>query len=69
MLSFALKGDWGDKTLDFWGNGAGLLAFLFDCTTDDVVGDWVRFVKSKQFTDVVGTLWTKSSWDLLVGQT
>ena len=67
--SLALKGDWSDKTLNFWCNQLGLLALLLDSAADDVLGDWVRFLQREQLADVVSSLWTKTTWDLFVGKT
>ena len=67
--AFALKGDWGDEALDLWSNLLGLLALLLDGTADDVLGDWVGLLQREELADVVGSLWTESAWDLLVGKT
>ena len=66
--AFALKGDWSDKTLNFWCDRLGL-SILFNGLSDDVLGDWIRFVQGKELSDVVSSLWTQSTWDLLVGNT
>ena len=66
--AFALKGDWSDKTLNFWCDRLGL-SILFNGLSDDVLGDWIRFVQGKELSDVVSSLWTQSTWDLLVGKT
>ena len=66
--AFALKGDWSDKTLNFWCDRF-CLSVLFNSLSDNVLSDWIGFVQSKELSDVVSSLWTQSSWDLLVGET
>ena len=67
--SLALKGDWSDKSLNTWSNGLGLLAFLLDLSSDNVLSDGVVLVQSKELSDVVCTFWSKTSRYLLVGET
>jgi len=68
VSSFALKGDRGDETLDSWSDALWFFAFFFDGSSDDVLGDRVRFVQGKELSDVVSSLGSESSWDLLVSE-
>ena len=54
--------------MNFWCDRFGL-SILFNGLSDDVLGDWIGFVQGKELSDVVGSLWTQSTWDLLVGET
>ena len=54
--------------MNFWSNRFGL-SVLLNSLSDDVLGYWIRFIQSKELSDVVSSLWTQSTWDLLVGET
>merc|ERR1712176_208431 len=68
VSSFALKGDWGDKTLNSWCNAFRFFAFFFDDSSDNVLSNRVTFVQSEELSDVVSSFGSKSSWDLFVSE-
>ena len=68
-MSLSLEGDGGDESLDTRGNALILFTLLGDGATDDVLGDRVALVQSKELADLVGTLGPESTGDRTVGQT
>merc|ERR1712176_1518942 len=68
VSSFALKGDGGDETLNSWGNALWFFAFFFDGSSDNVLSNRATFVQSEELSDVVSSLGSKSSWDLLISK-
>jgi hypothetical protein len=55
--------------LNFGSDRLGFFTLLFNNTSDDILGNWITFFQGEKLTDVVCSLWTKSTGNLLVGQT
>jgi len=58
-----------DESLDLWSLGSWLLSFLSDGSSNNVSSDIIVLLEVVEFSDLVGSLWTQSSWDGFVGQT
>lgn len=58
-----------DESLDLWSLDLSLLAFLFDFSSDDVESDIIFLLQVEELSDVVSSLWSKSSWELSVSET
>lgn len=57
----------GDESLDLWCLVEGLVSSL-DLSSDNVLGDIVLLSKSESSSDVVSSLWSESSWSLVVSE-
>lgn len=57
-----------DESLDLWGFVESLITRL-DFSSNNILGDIVLLSKSEGSSDGVGSLWSKSSWSLGVGET
>ena len=62
-LALSLDSSGSDESLDLGGDLLGLLTLLLDGSVDDVLGDGVALFQTKELSDVVGSLGTKSSRD------
>lgn len=65
--SLSLQSLRGDETLDLWSLGVGLVA-LGDLTSDDKLADVVLLGQAEELSNVVGSLWSQSLWNGLVGE-
>jgi len=68
FTSFALQGKGGYESLDLGGLVAGLSLLGGKGTSDNVLADIIILREVEQFTDVVGTLGTKTTGDGVVGE-
>ena len=68
LLSLSLQSLRGDQSLDLWSLGVGLVT-LGDLSSDDEVTDVVLLGQTEELSDVVGSLWTQSLWNGVVGDT
>lgn len=66
--SLSLQSLRGNETLDLWSLGVGLVA-LGDLTSDDKLANVVLLGQTEELSNVVGSLWSQSLWNGLVGET
>jgi hypothetical protein len=57
----------GDESLDLWALVEGLVS-LDDSSSDNVLGNVVLLSESEGSSNVVGSLWSKSSWSLSISK-
>ncbi len=58
----------GDKSLHIWGFVESLTIGLLIVSSDNVLGDVIGLSKDESFSNVSGSLWSKSSWSLGIGE-
>ena len=57
----------GDESLDSWSFVDGLVT-SFDFSSDNVLSNIILLSEHESVSDVVGSLWTKSSWSFGIGE-
>lgn len=57
----------GDESLDLWALVEGLVS-LDNSSSDNVLGNVVLLSESEGSSNVVGSLWSKSSWSLSISK-
>jgi hypothetical protein len=58
----------GDESLNIWGFVESLSILLSNLSSDNVLSDIIGLSKDKSFSNVSGSLWSKSSWSLGIGK-
>jgi len=67
--TLSLQSDWRDQALDLWCLRSRLLSFLGgQSSTDHILPHIILLAQIEKSADLGGTLWSKATWNNLVGE-